>query len=534
MLTDTLLPLLDPRRHLGRLPRPIPWIAAGLIGRIPQARRLVSRIAINKYAYAVAPRPRPLTLAGDYTSWKSLTDRTYSGRHLPPSTAPPEELPAEQDVVALFRRSEEIPSTDTSLMFAFFAQWFTDSFLRTNRLDPRKNDSNHEIDLCQIYGVNEHKTNMLRAGHEGLLDSQFVNGEEFPKFLFAEREPGGELFFDPKFEGLHDREYLLNTILRACPDERKDSVFAVGLEHGNSTIGNTVLNVLFLREHNRIARRLVQQYPKWEDDRLFETTRNIMIVLLLKIVVEEYITHIGPFDFPIELVPFVAEEERWNRTNWCAIEFNLLYRWHSLIPDSTVFDSKRMSTRELVDNNPFVLDRGIDTVIAQFSRQKASKIGLRNTPAFLVDRHPGFPAYPSVEERTVHLMREARLRPYNAYRKEFGLGALASFADLTKDVALQKTMESLYGDIDNVEWYVGIFAEDYPEHRMMGNLMTTMVAHDAFTQALTNPLLARRVYNDRTFTKVGKEIIDQTHCLQQIVARNSQNPREAYASFRVE
>lgn len=49
-----------------------------------------------------------------------------------------------------------------------------------------------------------------------------------------------------------------------------------------------------------------------------------MIVILLKLVVEEYIMHIGPFDFPIEAVPFIADEERWNRTNWCAIEFNLL------------------------------------------------------------------------------------------------------------------------------------------------------------------------------------------------------------------
>ena len=34
-----------------------------------------------------------------------------------------------------------------------------------------------------------------------------------------------------------------------------------------------------------------------------------MIVLLLKLVVEEYILHIGPFDFPIEAVPFIADED---------------------------------------------------------------------------------------------------------------------------------------------------------------------------------------------------------------------------------
>ncbi|UTT49899.1 peroxidase family protein [Rhodococcus gordoniae] len=512
----------------------LPWIGAEVVGRIPVARRQASRLAIEKYANAVPPRPRPLTLAADYTTWTSLTDRTYSGRHLPPSTTPPEELPAVGDVVALFLRTREIPSTDTSVWFAFFAQWFTDSFLRTNRKDPRKNDSNHEIDLCQIYGVNQDKTAMLRAGYGGRLDSQVIDKKEYPPFLFAARTPGEELRFVPKFEGLHDREYLLDTVLRLCPDERKKSVFAVGLEHGNSTIGNTVLNVLFLREHNRIAGILEGAYPEWDDDRLFETTRNIMIVILLKIVIEEYIKHIGPFDFPIEFVPFMADNAPWNRTNWCAIEFNLLYRWHSLIPDTVVFDSQRVSTRIFVDNNPLVIDRGIESIIDQCSRQKASRIGLGNTPAFLVDRHPMCPDRESVEERTVKLMRQARLRSFNDYREAFGLGRLTSFAELTGDVEVQQKLARLYGDVDAVEWYVGIFAEDYPRHRMMGELLTTMVAHDAFTQAFTNPLLARHVYHEDTFSKIGMGIIEQTHCLQQIVERNSRTCDKAYASFRIE
>ena len=66
-----------------------------------------------------------------------------------------------------------------------------------------------------------------------------------------------------------------------------------------------------------------------------------MIVLLLKLVVEEYIKHIGPFDFPIEAVPFIADGERWNRPNWIAIEFNLLYRWHMLVPDAIGEGPKR-------------------------------------------------------------------------------------------------------------------------------------------------------------------------------------------------
>ena len=40
----------------------------------------------------------------------------------------------------------------------FFAQWFTDSFLRTSREDFRQNTSTQEIDLCQIYGLGADQT----------------------------------------------------------------------------------------------------------------------------------------------------------------------------------------------------------------------------------------------------------------------------------------------------------------------------------------------------------------------------------------
>ena len=261
---------------------------------------------------------------------------------------------------------------------------------------------------------------MLRSMSGGRLKSQLIDGEEFPVFLFQEREPGRAAGVQARVRGLHDERFVIDTILGSAPDDRKDSVFAVGLEHGNSTIGSTILNTLFLREHNRIAGLLASENPDWDDERLFETTRMIMIVLLLKLVVEEYIRHIGPFDFAIETVPFIADEERWNRPNWIAIEFNLLYRWHSLVPDA-IGDGRRGARpgRSSCNNNPLVISRGLESLVAQCSRARAGKIGLLNTPRFLVDRST--PDRPSLEERTIALMRQARLRSFNDYRESYGL-----------------------------------------------------------------------------------------------------------------
>jgi prostaglandin-endoperoxide synthase 2 len=245
-----------------------------------------------------------------------------------------------------------------------------------------------------------------------------------------------------------------------------------------------------------------------------------MIVLILKLVVEQYIRHIAPFDLPLQVVPRLAELERWNRPNWCAVEFDLLYRWHQLTPDSIRIGGEEVPAWKLVNNNPLVLAEGVETLMTACSRQRAGKIGLRNTPGFLVDRS-GPVDRPSVEERTVALMRTARLRSYNDYRETFGLQRFTSFEELTTDEDLVRQLQKLYAHVDDVEWYVGIFAEEYASYWMMGELVTTMVAHDAFTQALTNPLLAANVFHESTFTRVGMDVIERTGSLQDIVRRNA-------------
>jgi prostaglandin-endoperoxide synthase 2 len=533
------MPLIPPA-----LNRPVA-IATDVLRHLPFGPRLVTSAFVSLLANGTPPRPRPFTLAADYTTWVSLTDRTFTGRHLPAAPAG-QRLPTEAEVLELFRRppGKEVPSVDTSVLFLLFAQWFTDSFLRTDHTDWHKNTSTQEIDFCQIYGLSEPKTRLLRSMEGGRLKSQQIDGQEYPPFLF-ERTPSGRHAIKPEFKGLHDDEaWLLDVLLEGVPDKQKDLFFAVGLEHGNSTVGSTALDVLFVREHNRIAGLLAAEYahgrerPSWDrpmsdadlDERIFQTTRLIMIVLELKLVVEEYIRHIAPHDPPLTVVPGMSANKPWNRSSWIAVEFNLLYRWHMLVPDHITTDDGPVDSKSFLrDNNELVLERGLEWLLAQCSRSRAARVGLSNTPAFLTDRRN--PDRPAVEERSIALMRSARLQSYNAYRRRFGMPPKRDFADLTSDVAVQRRLAELYGDIDSLEWYVGIFAEDHPEDQMMGELLTAMVGYDAFTQALTNPVLAPQVFNEATFTRAGLKIIRKTRSLEQILARNAASPKDAFCRF---
>ena len=511
-----------------------PWIIR-LVSRIRWLRHLISDFYINMQANSAPPRPRPFSMASSYTTWRSLTDRSFTGRHLPEAEEN-QNLPGVDKIVDLWRRQEnkEIPSTDTSLLFSFFAQWFTDSFLRTDLRDRRKNTSNHEIDLCQIYGLREEITDRLRSKTDGKLKYQIINGEIFPPYLFKVEETTIDnwVFADEEFETLHPR-YALEFIFNNVPEKRLKRMFAVGLEHGNSAIGYTVLNTIMLREHNRICDLLKESYSHWDDERIFQTTRNIMIVLVITIVLRDYIGQFSQLEFTLDPSPGMAEKQPWYRTNWISLEFNLLYRWHSLVPESFVIANKKFSIDEFRNNTPLVTDYGLGPVITAASRQRAGQIGLFNTPGFFFEPLPMGHDNRSIMERTIEMGRQARLRSFNDYCEAFSFPRLNSFEELTDDPKLLQELKKLYSDrIDDLEWHVGIFAERHNPGFMLGRLMTRMVGYDAFTHALTNPLMSTHMQNEQTFSNIGLSVIKETNTIKDIIKRNVKDSDRVEANFR--
>ena len=231
------------------------------IQRIPVLDRFINAKLVNIAIYKTATRPYAFSTMSPYTSWDSLTDRTFSGRHLPEATTDPSRLPPVADVVDLFRRGPEgtILSDKSTLLFPYFAQWFTDGFLRTDPTDQRKNTSNHEIDLSQLYGLNRSITPLIRTGKGGRLKSQFLGDEEYAPYYYE----GGAL--KPEFSNLPIK------IIPGLPLERMDTLFAMGGERANVNIGYAMMNTLFLREHNRICAEMGKSYPQWDDERLFQT-----------------------------------------------------------------------------------------------------------------------------------------------------------------------------------------------------------------------------------------------------------------------
>lgn len=509
------------------------WIGRliALLAKLPGVGAFLNDLLINMVASSAPPRPLPFSLWGprpcpsgdaaggksaDYIAWPGLVDRTYSGRHLPEcSDAYAADLPPPQVVASLLQRGPTmIESTRSSALFCFFAQWFTDSFLRTDPRDFRRNTSNHEIDLCQIYGLTQADTDLLREGRGGLLKHRSTPKGDFPALLF---QPDGERVAAP-FLGLSyidpSSGRYRNPVIPPELDtpERRSRLFSAGLERGNSTIFYSALNTVFLREHNRLAREISQHHPGFDDDRVFEHARNTNLAQLLKIIIEDYINHLAssPLRFFVDVGK--AERRRWYRTNRISAEFDLLYRWHSLTPDTVTVQGQSLGWRQFLCDNALLEAVGVEAVLADAAQQPAGRIGLGNSPTFLQAADLG----------AIVKSRAWRLRSYNDYREAFGLPRLHSTSQLARDPAIAAQLEKLYGHVDKVELVVGLLAEAHGEGAVLGELMQLMVGVDAFTQALTNPLLSEHIYGAAAFTDVGLRSLEQTSSLDDIARRTLQ------------
>jgi len=486
-----------------------------LVGVIPPVANFVNTYIINAAVKRTRNRPHPFSARHAYTSWASLTDRTYFGRHLAPEkiTAPQKDV---ADIVEAFRRSEGAGQTcpKSTLLFPVFAQYLTDGFLRTKAGHPAQTTSNHEIDLSPLYGRTEAQTNALRLkselpGEKGRLLSQEQKNEEYPPFLYLEDgktidprflDASGELILDPPL-GLSNH----------VGQGRKRMIFAVGGDRANATPMVTALNTLLLREHNRLAGELEKQQSEWDDERVFQTARNILIVIYIKLVVEEYINHISSIPFRLRANPKVAWKADWNRPNWMTIEFALLYRWHPLVPSAVSWNGRQIDSKTLVLDNRLAVETGLARSFEEISANNAMQLTLFNTPDFLLE----------TERNAIQQGRDLQVATYNQYRNAMGLPVITDFNQMTADPNKIQALEQLYGDPDLVEYYFGLFAEDTNPNTPMPTLMGVMVALDAFSQALTNPLMSEHVYNADTFTEWGLKEIKRTKRLSHLVARTT-------------
>ncbi|XP_053329726.1 prostaglandin G/H synthase 1 [Spea bombifrons] len=458
--------------------------------------RLVLKVRSN-----LIPSPPTYNSAYGYISWEAYSNVSYYTRILPPiaddcptpmGTKGKIELPDANFIVETFLKRERfIPDPQGSnLMFAFFAQHFTHQFFKTYGRMGRgfTKGLGHGVDLSHIYGDTLERQHMLRLFKDGKMKYQIINGDMYPPTVV---------------------EAPVHMIY---PDNvPKEKQYAVGQEVFGLLPGLMMYATLWLREHNRVCDILKKEHPTWSDEQLFQTTRLVLIGETIKIVIEDYVQHLSGYYLKLKFDPELLFGVQFQYRNRIAVEFNQLYHWHPLMPDSFQIVKENYNYSNFVYNTSILADYGVEALVESFSKQKAGKIG------------GGANIHPHLLKVAVGVIEESRklrVQPFNEYRKRFNLKAYKSFQDFTGEETISKHLESIYGDIDALEFYPGLLLEKTLPKSIFGESMIEIGAPFSLKGLMGNPICSPEYWKPSTFGgETGFNIV-KTASLKKLVCLN--------------
>ena len=72
-------------------------------------------------------------------------------------------------------------------------------------------------------------------------------------------------------------------------DIKREDCFAGGDSRTNDGVSLITFHTLFVREHNRLAEKLAELNPTWDDERLFQKARKINVAQYQHIVYKEWL-----------------------------------------------------------------------------------------------------------------------------------------------------------------------------------------------------------------------------------------------------
>jgi hypothetical protein len=291
--------------------------------------------------------------------------------------------------------------------------------------------------------------------------------------------------------------------------------------------GMGMLLTLFAREHNAVCARLASEYPNWDDEELFQRGRLVVAALLAKIHTVEWTPAVISHPTTVyalranwfgvageriarafgrisgsEVISGIpgAATEHYGVPFSLTEEFTSVYRMHPLLPDD--FDLRTAAGDEPLAQLGFRALAGphskeisatysLGDLFYSFGTTHPGAIVLRNYPKFLQEYERPDGKKMDLAATDLVRIRELGVPRYCEFRRQMHLAAPASFADLTDDAGLAQEMADVYGDIEQVDLMVGLFAEKRP-------------AGFAFSDTAFRIFIlmaSRRLNSDRFFTK---------------------------------
>ncbi|MEN1727619.1 MAG: peroxidase family protein, partial [Pseudomonadota bacterium] len=257
-----------------------------------------------------------------------------------------------------------------------------------------------------------------------------------------------------------------------------DALFVAGDVRANEQVGLAVMHTLFVREHNRLAKQIARDNPRWDGERVFQHTRRLVIGMMQAITYNEFL--------PALLGPNAIDD--WNGYDPSAdarimnVFSTSAYRLgHSLLSPMLLRLDENLDEAEhghlsLADAffspSRITEEGGIEPILRGLAHQQCQDFDV-----FVIDEVRNFLFGPpgaggfDLVSLNIQRGRDHGLPGYNEVRRNFGLRPRDRFAQITRDRTVVARLAEAYASTDDIDPWVGGLAEDPRRGGLVGELV---------------------------------------------------------------
>ncbi|QEG37052.1 peroxidase family protein [Bythopirellula goksoeyrii] len=350
------------------------------------------------------------------------------------------------------------------------------------------NFSTSFIDASVVYGADEASASVLRGGP--------VN-------------PGARLRTSNDING--DGQNLLP---RDAFGPRPDADFVAGDSRVNDNVVLSSLHTLFMREHNRLVDGLAIEHPDWSEEDLYQRARRMVGAQLQAITYNEFLPALlGPLApsphgiYDPNIDPSIINE-------FPAVFLRI---GHSMLTDSFL---RIENDGQPASEGPIPLEDAFFNPSA-LATSRELELFLKGL-TFEIQEETDLEMVFGIRAALlgaidIQRARDHGLPDYNTFREAYQLPRVTSFTDITPDVAIQQTLEAIYGNVDSIDPIVGALAEAHLSDASVGPLVAAVYA-EQFRRLRDGDRFWYQ--NDPDFTPEELDVLQRT-TLADIIRRNT-------------
>ncbi|RLU23752.1 hypothetical protein DMN91_003958 [Ooceraea biroi] len=311
------------------------------------------------------------------------------------------------------------------------------------------NTVTHYLDLSIVYGSSNDVAASLRAGFGGRLNVEVRKNRQFP----------------PQSQ---NKTAMCDLVYESEP------CYATGDTRANQNPQLTILQIVLLREHNRVADYLAELNPHWTDETIFQETRRIVIAEHQNIAYYEWLPiflglmQVYENKINYDTTNYVDDYDKTVKGNVLNEHANAANRYfHSLIAGHlnlvmkeryySPFNSLRLSDHF---NRPGIIEKGnnLDDLTRGLSSQPQKNADTyfdEEITQYLFRR--GRVLGSDLRATDIQRDRDHGIASYNDYREYCGLRRARTFEDFADHISLPdiQKLSTLYASPDDVELTVG-------------------------------------------------------------------------------